>query len=62
MTKMLRQQKKVTFSTLERFFNALSHTPELHVQRTKLLKIKARVCCVRACNFSILARIVLAVA
>jgi hypothetical protein len=38
MAKMLRQQKTVTFVNFSAFFNALSHTPELHLQGTKPLQ------------------------
>jgi hypothetical protein len=48
-------RKRSKISTCERFKLSVTHTPELHVQHTKPLKIKDRVCCVRVCNFSILA-------
>jgi hypothetical protein len=40
--------------------NVLNWVPELRVQRTKPLPIKAEVCCMRVCNGNILACIVLA--
>jgi hypothetical protein len=41
VAKMLRQQKTITISNSRAFFNALSHTPELHVQHTKPLQSRS---------------------
>jgi hypothetical protein len=62
VSKMLRHQKTVTFFNVWTFFNAQSHT-HTRVAHTahQAIAIKAEVCCVRGCNFTILACIVLAV-
>jgi hypothetical protein len=51
---MLWQQKTGAFFNFGAFFNALSYTPELNVEHATIA-IKAGVCCVRVCNFSIIA-------
>jgi hypothetical protein len=58
---MLRQQKIVIFFNSWAFFNALSHTADLHVQHTNLLQSRPESAVCMVCNFSTLAWIVLAV-